>query len=357
MKNRLISIFCLLALLMSSFVFVGAVSAEELEEVEYDLDEIEIVETTQVVTAITTSPADVSVSIDESVISAPSEEEAPVAEVPALTGPAANGFFPFAIRHETHAGAPVIIMSFRLPVGVDPSILVEPDFEDGGYLFAMRHILLSDTVTVTEDKVVTQTVGFATEDNDPAGIMQVLRPSIEFYEDGFIGQLELDRSSITTVTTGTERYSFPIRRVVEHANLDRNDVALIPRTFGNLQLQDINWIPVSGTPRGDTILHTNFTAHAIYGGWGSGERSTGFEHTAVYRGTVTRVSETENIFSIIYQGERIAPDFTMPWSHIGVGFAVLVLAVGVTLVILKGLPAFGGRRKRIAAPESVEFDI
>ena len=273
-----------------------------------------------------------------------------------VQSPASLGFLPFEIRYETHNGVAVIIKSFRVPVGVDPAVLVEADFEDAQYLFSMRHILLSDTLMHMEQRVVARTVNFTTEDD--VAISQMLAPIIEFNEDGFVGQLELDRSSIQSTATGRESYTFPIHRTIEIANLNRNDVAYIPRTHDSLTLQDINWVPMGGQMRGDIMLPSSYTAQAIYAGVGRGERITGLENAAIYRGIVTRSLESENVFTIIYHGTRIVPEseIAFPWSHVLIGFGFLVFGVIVSYLILaKGI--FGGRRNRRKSSDapSIQF--
>jgi len=294
---------------------------------EGEQTEILVIDTTQSGITIT----------DSSSLTNTPDNNTPLVSNPLEQSPADRGFFPFEIRYETHNGAPVIIMSFRVPVDTDPSVLVERDFEDSGHLFSMRHILLADTITNTEQKVVAQTVSFVTEEDGVAVMAQVLTPLIDFNEGGFVGQLELDRTSIQSIATGMESYSFPIRRVVEIANLDRNDLYSVPRSEGSLTLQDVTWLPEGGQMRGDIMLPEGYTAQALYAGVGRGERATGFENIAVYRGTVSRSVESENVFSVIYHGVKVAPDssgFPFSLNYVAVAVVSILVTAGVLFLVL-----------------------
>lgn len=59
--------------------------------------------------------------------------------------------------------------------------------------------------------------------------MSKLQPMIDYEQDGYSGQLLLQSDSITTVEAGHESYSYTVSDTREYPNLDRNDMAYIPK--------------------------------------------------------------------------------------------------------------------------------
>ena len=153
---------------------------------------------------------------------------------------------------------------------------------------------------------------------------------MDYREDGFVGTLVLDKDSIKTAEAGTSNYSYQMKEVKEFSNLDRNDLAYIPKTAEKngvtLKLADVEWIPMaSGADNSE--VPSLFKANATYTGTAWGSKADGYTVTANYTGEVSKATEGQVMYSIVY--EEVAPlvvASTFPWKTIGM--VVLAIVVG-----------------------------
>lgn len=369
MKKRFLSMLCILAAL--TMTMTSTVLAEDADVTlntdtpisSKDLPTDSTSEPVQTITesALTTSesaltssesPADVNINVSDGVIGFGSSNptEANVDETTNepkknVSTVSAVGMYPFEIKYDNHNGSPIVIKSFRVPAKFDPDTLVEEDFEDTGYTYSKKDILKNEPTTKTEQKLVAQSVTFSTEDNKEATIMAALNPVIDYAEGGFSGQLELDTNSIQTVPAGQASYSYPIQKTVEYNSLDRNDYAYLDKSVDGLTLQGADWTTMGGSQRGDEIVPSSYNAKATYTGTGYGTKVTGYTNTATYKGQATRTLDGDSVYSVIYQGTKIVDESNIPWAQIGIGFALVVFACGLTfLTMTKIIPAIAARR-------------
>ncbi|MCR2026023.1 hypothetical protein [Anaerotruncus colihominis] len=279
-----------------------------------------------------------SVSVSDGVIgfnsSEPVEAEPERDEEPEDDGTTVSkvGLYPFEIKYEKHNDSPVIIKSFRVPAGVDPATLVEADFEENNYRYSKQDILMDKAEEVITQKTIAEPIVFTTEDDDPATIQAALEPIMEYNEGGFSGQLLLDYDSIVSTAAEKKTYSYPITRTVEVHNLDNNDYAYLDKKMGGLTLANADWKLQNGVQRADDIIPGMYTAYATYTGTGYGTKINGYNNTAYYTGTVTRVTEGDTICSIIYKGES-----TVPWTGIAIILGLLTLAGAGAVMVMRGI--------------------
>ena len=332
MRKQLLSALCVLTILAMSTVTVMATSPEpDFENIQPISDSVDVTIEDGVVGSTSGRPVEVNGNL--------------LGE-PATMTVSSIGHFPFEIQYTTHNGAPVIIKSFRVPVGFDPLQLVEADFEDTGSMFTKKDILRNELPPVVENREGTDRVTLETDSNDMETILAAFPQFLDYNMGGFIGRLELDVSSIQSTSSGTEATFVPIRRTVEHTNLPNNDMAFIPKTYNGLNLVDVRWVPMGGSARGDELVAAFYNAIATYAGTSRSERDTGFSIVATYRGTVTRTIPGEVIYSIIYHGTVILveTESEFPWSHVGIGFGFLVLGTAAIYLVITKL--FTASRKR-----------
>lgn len=346
MRKEIMCMVCVLAIILMAALPVSAAPATLSLAAD-----VSVASTTETeVSASSSASSEVGVSVADGVIGfgagKPTEIKKDEAKEDSSTV-SATGLYPFEIQYDTHNGAPIVIKSFRVPAGFDPSALVEEDFEDTGFLYSKKDILKNEPIAKTEQKLVAQTVTFSTEDNDKAILLSSLSPVMDYDEGGFTGQLELDYNSVQSAASGEESYSYPIRKTVEYNDLDNNDYAYLDKNLDGLVLQEADWTPMGGSQRGNEILPGSYNATAVYTGVGHGTRVTGYNNTAIYKGYVTRTFDGESIYSVIYQGTRIKTESSVPWGFVGIGFLILLVGVGATWACLTKLfPMLVTRRGR-----------
>ena len=254
-----------------------------------------------------------------------SEPEEPVSEEkeeePQDTTVARTGYYPYSIQYEEQNGKPIIIKSFKLPVNVDPSTLIEDEWEEDGYRYTKSEILMDEPEQIVDERTIAEPIVFETEDDDPETIRAAIEPIMEYNQNGYTGQLTLDYDSISTTESDTENYSYPISKTIEVNNLPDNDYAYLKKEMDGLTLQSADWELQSSVQRVDDLIPGTYTAYATYTGTGYGTRATSYTNTAYYTGSVKRVTDGDMICSIVYRGEPL-----VPWAAIFAAVALLAVA-------------------------------
>ena len=263
MKKQIVSALCALAILVTSVITALAAPHDEAQAVDGTV-------------AVSETPG-VGISVEDGVIGFATGFPAEVNNSENNSSTVSSiGYYPFEIQYVTHNGAPVIIKSFRVPAGFDPAVLVEADFEDtGSIMYSNKDILKNELPPTLEQRMEADQVTVMTDSDDMETLLAAFPMFLDYSVGGFAGKLELDVNSIQSRATDKEVTSHPVRRTAEYNNLDRNDLAYIPKTLGNLTLADVKWTPMGGSQRGDEIIPSYYNALATYTGTGYGENVTG----------------------------------------------------------------------------------
>ena len=119
-----------------------------------------------------------------------------------------------------------------------------------------------------------------TDCNDVGYIRSQFPAFIEYERDGYFGRLYLDTATIQTRPDGPATYTYTITRTREICGLQRNDPALIDRTWEGMTLTGVSFRQES---------NGLFTATAVYTGTATGRRTVNYITTATYSGKVSRI--------------------------------------------------------------------
>lgn len=351
MKNHVLKALCAALLITSMAVPASAqpvpgkpaASPSTLVLLETNNDESVAVTVTDGVMGYTAEEEDTGAA-EETPDETPEEEKKDKEKEEDRTTVSRVGYYPFQVQYEEQNGTPIVIKSFRVPTGVDPSSLIEDEWEEDGYRYSQYEILMDEPELVVEEKTVAEPITFTTEKNDPEEVRAAIDPILEYNKNGYTGQLTLDYSSISTTETDTETYAYPIKKTVEVNNLSDNDYAFLDKELNGLTLQGAEWKLENGVPRADDIIPGSYTAYATYTGTGYGTRPTGYTHTAYYTGTVKRVTDGDMVCSIVYRGDGM-----FPWTGFFAGLALLALAAAGAVMVMRGIiviPALVARQNR-----------
>ena len=138
-----------------------------------------------------------------------------------------------------------IIRTYELKSGERPEDIPRESFTREGWLYELADITRREAASMdAREKIKTVTIDTAT--NDMTAILNQLAPTIEYQsEDGYVGVLHLNISSIVVVSAGTRSSSFNVSATREYPHLSTNDTAQIPKTITEngrtLTLSNINW--------------------------------------------------------------------------------------------------------------------
>ena len=147
------------------------------------------------------------------------------------------------VEYTQEGGRNLIVKTYEVPVNFDVQKLPEADFQGGEMLYTHRDTVKIRDKQTEETKQASQMVSIDHEEK--SGAMSKLQPMIDYEQDGYSGQLLLQSDSITTVEAGYENYSYTVSDTREYPNLDRNDMAYIPKNAEkngvSLSLTGVDW--------------------------------------------------------------------------------------------------------------------
>ena len=229
-----------------------------------------------------------------------------------------GSYYPVEVQTAENNGVQLLVKTFAVPASTDPQALVEGDLTRRGVAYEATDILRQEQPGETERKTASQTVTLESETDKMEDIFFLLKPTMDYQEDGFSGTLTLDKDTIQAKETGTSNYSYQLKETKEYTGLDRNDPYYIPKTIEKngvtLKLVDVKWTPMASGAENSEVPSL-FQATALYTGTAWGSKTDGYTITASYTGEVSRVAEGQVLYSIIY--EEVQPEEEpFPWQPV-----------------------------------------
>ena len=132
-------------------------------------------------------------------------------------------------------------------------------------------------------------------------------------EDGYVGILRLDHTSVQVTTDGYATKTSTLSASRSYPNLSEADTSLIPKSIEDkgktLTLGDVKWsesMDVDG--EGNPV--TRYTATASYTGTASSRYATGYTVSASYTGEVSKPNCAVVTYTAIFGSEK-APEESM----------------------------------------------
>jgi len=244
---------------------------------------------------------------------------------------AVSSYYPVAVQTLEDSGVRLLVKTFLVPEDTSPQGLIEEGLTRRGVAYEATDILRREVSGEVERKTISQTVTVDSETDKLENILPLLKSSLDYREDGFSGTLTLDKDSIRAEESGSSSYAYTLKEEKEFPNLDRNDLAYIPKTTEKngvtLDLADVDWTPMaSGTDNSE--VPSLFKAAALYTGTAWGSKADGYTVTADYTGEVSRAAESQVAYSIVY--EEVQPvGISFPWKTIRIVVLIVVSAAGV----------------------------
>ena len=246
-----------------------------------------------------------------------------------------GSYYPIEVETAEDHGIQLLVKTFLVPSYTDPQTLIQTDLIRRGIAYEPTDILRQEIAGEDEKKTVSQTVTMESETDDLDDILSLLGATMDYREDGFTGTLTLDKSSIRTKESGSSSYAYQMKETREFNNLDRNDLAYIPKTVEKngvtLSLADVNWIPMaSGADNSE--VPSLYKAEATYTGTAYGSKADGYTVTAEYTGEVSRAAEGQVIYRIVYEEIPLmekSAGFSFPWKTVGLVMLGIVILAGI----------------------------
>ena len=274
-------------------------------------------------------------------------------------------YYPVSVEEYTYGDFDELRINktYQLSLSDDPSLIPTEDFTRNGRHYYLLDMTRKDEVGV-DIQTHTETVTQASDTNNLETILQQLDAEMEVTtEDGYVGVLRLDHTSVQVTTDGYATKTNTLSASRSYPNLSEVDLSLIPKSIEDrgktMTLGDVKWsesMDVDG--EGNPV--TRYTATASYTGTATSRYATGYTVTASYTGQVSKTGCEVVTYTAVFGSEEVAESGKKASQHPrpvqpdtssqGVDWAaVLGCAGGVTVLALAAawsIQKFNERRKR-----------
>ena len=183
-------------------------------------------------------------------------------------------YYPISVEEYTHGDLDELRINktYQLSLADDPSLIPTEDFVRNGRRYYLLDMTRKDEVGV-DIQTHTETVTQASDTNSLEAILQRLDAEMEVTtEDGYVGILRLDHTSVQVTTDGYATKTNTLSASRSYPNLSEADTSLIPKTIEDkgktLTLGDVKWSE-SMDVDGEGSSVTRYTATASYTGTAS----------------------------------------------------------------------------------------
>jgi hypothetical protein len=241
-------------------------------------------------------------------------KQQPVKE-PEPTAPPVIKVYPADVTELRDGGNWQIIKTYELNVSEKPEDIPRDSFERSGWKFTLTDIVRKE-VANAETREHTETVTLNTDTKELEKILPLFTQTMEYKtEDGFVGILSLDVSSIKVETAGTSTSSYTMNVTREYPHLSTNDTSLVPKTVTdrgtNYTLVGVEWRVGNYSTVDYERIPDYYTAVATYSATGYSTKVTGYVTTAVYTGTLAKMSQGMTYYTAYFLGEEIRTPLEM----------------------------------------------
>ena len=216
--------------------------------------------------------------------------------------------YPVNISETEENGYHIMVKTYALGPEEPPESIPTESFEKFGSTYTLSDILVKE-VQMNEKMEHMEVIEINTVSNVMDDVMKQIAPTIEYENDGFAGELALDVSTITCTVAGYKTSSHEVKKTREYPHLSDSDLSLIPKSITeggtSYQLADVVFQPQNSVNVDYESIPTSYTAIATYSATTSSKKVTGYVTTAEYKGTISRESTGQIIYTAIFIGDKV----------------------------------------------------
>jgi len=238
--------------------------------------------------------------------------EAPTSNLPKL--------YPTNIYEVLENGVRWIVKTYELGAGESPADIPRDSFErsagtsGAGWNYSLTDITKKETASADVREHV-EVAKLNTGTKDMEAILRQLEPTMEFTsEDGYTGVLALDVASIKVETAGTKTTSYTASAKREYPHLSSNDTSLLPKSITDggrtLNLASVEWKTNYTMTVDYEQIPASYTAVVTYTAPASNTVVTGYNTTAEYKGSLSKLNQGVTIYTAYFMGTEIVPERT-----------------------------------------------
>ncbi len=198
----------------------------------------------------------------------------------------------------------------------DPAGISRSDFEQNGIHYTLTD-LLKQEMPEYQERSHTEEVSLSSKSKDMETILSLLPQRKEFVtEDGLSGTLTLQLDTVQVETAGYGSSTKTVTTTRRYPNLGSQDTQYIPKTVEEngrtMTLQDISWQADNAGNLDGYAMSDRYTAVATYSGTATSSYVTGYNVTAKYVGTVSKIALDRVRYVAIFEGTEIKPVIPLP---------------------------------------------
>lgn len=182
---------------------------------------------------------------------------------------------------------------YVLPKGSDEALIPKDGFTQNDVTYIFDRLEVQDN-TLEDVREHTENVSCKAASNDAETVAALFSPTIEIStEDGYIGTLDFDLSSLEVEPAGYGNYKVTVTEERSYPNLASADTSLVPKIISKdgvaLTLSSIEWTSSASEDISGIEAAVRYTANAEYVGTDTKTYVNGYVASADYKGKVKKV--------------------------------------------------------------------
>ena len=244
-------------------------------------------------------------------------------------------YTPVSVESIEINGTPTLVKTYEMPPDFDPAALKEQPFEQDGCWYYYERMDKA-VYHKTDSQEAEDTVTLDAPSADLAAVIDQFPVTRTYTKDGYNGDLTLDLQSIKVEATGyktvTDSHPHSVTKTYE---LPYNDRSLVPETIqaDNMTLPRTGLTWTEAVNVSDSDVPDTWTATAVYSKttYTSRQVATGYQASAVYRGTISKNNVDHVTYTVTYVGSKIP---ILPFLDSDVTISQVVIAAGIAVLLL-----------------------
>lgn len=197
---------------------------------------------------------------------------------------------------------------YVLPKGSDESLIPKDAFTESDVEYVFEEMKVVDN-SEEDTKEYVENINYHTSTNDAEAVIALFAPTVDITtEDGYIGVLAFDHSTLELSPAGYSSRKFTVTEERSYPNLASADTSLVPKTIDKdgttLTLANIEWVTAEDETISGTDVAIRYTANAIYTGTETKTYVNGYTASADYKGTVTKVINDTVTYTAVFKENK-----------------------------------------------------
>ena len=185
---------------------------------------------------------------------------------------------------------------------------LKDSYTTDGIVYTLTDIK-KDGGNITDRKEIITTKKIITKTNNKEQILNRLPTTLEYNENGYLGQYELNTDNLEIVSHYNGYTEYLIEENKQYSDLERNDLDFIPKQITKngikLDLLKTDWKVQSTKKMGDTEVADKYIANCYYAGKTKKDNPYTYTVTATYSGIAEKIEEKPYTYTISYKMEEI----------------------------------------------------